>query len=292
MITSAIKNTILPILLICSFLANAQIVREPQHTPAEWSAAYPPFRIAGNLYYVGTKDLACYLFVGKQGHILINTGLANSASLIKAAVEKLGFKFSDIKILLTTQAHYDHMGAMNAVQRETGARFLVSDPDAQVVRDGGRSDYALGSDTASYAPVKIAGLLKNNALIQLGEIKLRMLLHPGHTKGSCSYIADVADGKKNYRVLIANMPTIVTEKPFTKISAYPTIAADYAATLKAMKNLHFDFWFSSHASQFSLEAKHKPGQPYNPEAFRDKAGYNKALNELQKEYDEKISREQ
>src|SRR3712207_6569656 len=106
--------------------ALAQHVVEPENTPSEWATPYPPFRIVGNLYYVGTYDLACYLVTTAQGNILINTGLAASGPLLKKSIETLGFNFSDTKILLTTQAHYDHMGAMAAIKKLTGAQLMVN----------------------------------------------------------------------------------------------------------------------------------------------------------------------
>ncbi len=203
-------------------MASAQKVSEPKNTPPEWSKPYEPFRIAGNLYYVGTYDLACYLITTPKGNILINTGLSASAPLIKANIEALGFTFTT-KILLTTQAHYDHMGAMAAIKKLTGAKMMVDEKDLGVMADGGRSDYALGSDTSTYEPVKAERLLHNQDTIKLGSISLVMLHHPGHTKGSCSFLFDVKDERRSYRVLIANMPTIVTEKNFADIPAYPDI---------------------------------------------------------------------
>ena len=267
--------------------ATAQTVNEPQ-TPAEWSKPYQSFRIAGNLYYVGTYDLACYLITTPAGHMLINTGLAASASMIKDNVEKLGFQFSDIKILLTTQAHYDHMGAMAAIKKMTGAKMMVDAGDSAVVTDGGNSDYALGGKGYAYAPLRPDRLLKNGDTVQLGNMAVMLLHHPGHTKGSCSFIFDVKDEHRSYRVLIANLPTIVTDKKFSDIPSYPGIAADYAYTLDAMKKLQCDIWLASHASQFDLYTKHKPGDGYHPSAFFDRKGYDAALARLQEEYDKKV----
>lgn len=124
---------------------------------------------------------------------MINTGLAASISIIKANIETLGFKFKDIKILLTTQAHYDHMGAMAAIKKLTGARFMVDAKDLGVAEDGGRSDYALGEGKSTYEPIKVDGVLHNGDKIRLGDMEVVMLHHPGHTKGSCSFLFDVKD---------------------------------------------------------------------------------------------------
>jgi len=294
MISTPFKNTIPTLVIclvlsICSFKTVAQTIVEPKDTPTDWSKPYAPFRIVGNLYYVGTYDLACYLIKTEKGNILINTGLANSAQIISNNIKTLGFKLSDTKILLTTQAHYDHMGAMAALKKATGAKVLVNANDAQVMKDGGSSDYALGNGVKTYVPLNPDGLLHDKAVISLGSTKLVMLDHPGHTKGSCSFMLNVKDKTKTYKVLIANMPTIVTDKKFHEVDAYLNIEKDYAHTLKAMKALSFDIWLASHASQFNLRQKHKPTDSYNPAAFVDKKGYDKALADLQLAFDKKVA---
>ncbi|MEO6232481.1 MAG: subclass B3 metallo-beta-lactamase [Ferruginibacter sp.] len=291
MFKNAFQNILL--IILCAFSCvelTAQVVKEPRVTE-EWERPYQPFRIAGNLYYVGTYDLACYLVTTSKGNILINTGLASSAAQIKKNVETLGFKFTDIKILLTTQAHYDHMGAMAAIKKMTGAQLMADENEVSVLTDGGMSDYEMGKYGRSYAPVKPDRLLHNNDTISLGEQQLVLLHHPGHTKGSCSYIFNVKDNQRTYKVLIANLPSIIIDGKFSEVSTYPTIASDYAYTLGALKKLSFDIWVASHASQFNMHQKHQPGDAYNPAAFIDKAGYDEALDSLQKQYDKKRAEE-
>ncbi|GAB2813637.1 MBL fold metallo-hydrolase [Ferruginibacter profundus] len=291
MFTHALKNILLAIAVATTITVTAQKVTEPPLTRPEWAKPYAPFRIAGNLYYVGTYDLACYLITTSKGNILINTGLASSGSVIKKNVEALGFKFSQIKILLNTQAHYDHMGAMAAIKKQTKAKLMMDENDAAVAKDGGRSDYALGAGESTFAPVTPDRVLHDSDIIKLGDMQLMLLHHPGHTKGSCSFLFTVKDQQQSYKVLIANMPTIVTDSLFSHISTYPSIANDYAYTLKGMKNISFDLWLASHAGQFNLHDKHKPGDAYNPAAFKDQAGYDEALKDLQKDYDEKMKEE-
>ncbi|QEM02669.1 subclass B3 metallo-beta-lactamase [Mucilaginibacter rubeus] len=285
------KRMLILLLFFCNALiARAQRIIEPSAAKhPEWTRSFPPFQIAGNLYYVGTADLACYLITTSGGNILINTGLASSEQQITTNIKTLGFRISDTKILLTTQAHFDHMGAMAAIKKITKAKMMVDEGDATVVADGGLSDYDLKGGVRTFKPVKADRILHNGDSIKLGNMKLTILHHPGHTKGSCSYLFDVKDNKRNYRVLIANMPTIVTDKKFSDISSYPGIANDYAYTLKAMKGLKFDIWLASHGSQFDLLSKHKPGSPYNPMVFADKKNYYDEINELQEEYDKKIA---
>jgi metallo-beta-lactamase class B len=274
--------------LLLSACSNAQKVIEPTSLNPEWSRSYTPFRIAGNLYYVGTYDLACYLIVTPRGNILINTGLASSTAVIKSNIESLGFQLSDTKIILTTQAHFDHVGAMAEIKRMTGATVVVNEKDAEVMRDGGRSDYVFGGESGSFEPVAVDRILKDNDVVSIGDSKVTALHHPGHTRGSTSYLLSVADEQREYRVLIANMPSIVVDKKFSDVTAYPDIAKDYAYTFKAMRSLSFDLWVSSHASQFGLHDKRKPGDDYNPSAFNDRQGYEKALADLEARYIAKL----
>lgn len=279
-------------LVCCTEMLHAQAIEEPADQPAEWTRPYKPFRIAGNLYYVGTYDLACYLVVTPEGNILINTGTASSDTQIRANIEALGFRFSDTRILLTTQAHYDHTGAMAAIREKTGAQVMADEKDAGVIADGGRSDYAFGGPVSSFRPFRVDRLLKDKDTVALGGTSLTMLHHPGHTKGSCSFLLTVKDERRSYKVLIANMPTIVTGEPFSSLKDYPEIADDYAYTLQAMKDIRFDIWLASHAGQFGLHEKHKPGDGYNPAAFMDRAGYDEALAGLLDDYRQKMKSEQ
>lgn len=270
--------------VVATVLVTAQTVKEPEMNNPEWSKPYQPFRIVGNLYYVGTYDLACYLIVTPKGNILINTGLAASTSIIRNNIELLGFKLDDTKILLTTQAHFDHVGALAEIKKLTGAKMMVDEKDAVALADGGASDYEMGKYGRTFEPVNVDHVLKDGESISLGDTRLVMLHHPGHTKGSCSFMIDVKDENKTYKVLIANMPSIITKKGFTEIPAYPEIGKDYAYSFSAMKKLTFDLWLSSHASQFGLHEKHKPGDPYNPMAFNGRKDYDESLKGLEEVY--------
>lgn len=289
MLTCTIRKAVLLFtVLIFAVFAIAQNTTSSLPSPADWSRPYQPFQVAGNLYYVGTYDLACYLITTPRGHILINTGLESSASLIKSNVESLGFKFSDIKILLTTQAHYDHLGAMAAIKKMTGARMMVDAADSAVVADGGNSDYEFGGKGHLFEPVRVDRSLHDGDTVKLGAMNVVMLHHPGHTKGSCSYLFDVNDKQRSYRVLLVNMPTIITDRDLTGIDAYPSMTEDYKYTFGALKRLTFDLWVSSHASQFDMHAKHKPGDKYRPAAFSDRIGYDKEVTDLQAKFDAKL----
>jgi metallo-beta-lactamase class B len=283
-------NSLLKTLLLAAVLSfvnlhsSAQkLIPLPNFKPA-WVQEYKPFRIAANLYYVGGADLACYLITTKKGHILINTGLPGSDTMILQHVKELGFKPSDIKILLTNQAHFDHVGGFAAIKKATGAKVMIDQQDAAVLADGGNSDFIMGGHGMIFQPVKADRLLHDRDTVKLGDMKIEVLHHPGHTKGSCSFLFDVKDEQKTYRILIANIPTLLDDTKFPGMPTYPQVEKDYANTLNAMKTEKFDLWFAAHTGQFDLDKKHKPDDSYNPEEFDDRAGYDKAIDECYQDY--------
>ncbi|CAN5250780.1 subclass B3 metallo-beta-lactamase BJP-1 [soil metagenome] len=270
------------------FCAAQKLAPLPMMDPS-WVKPTEPFRIAGNLYYVGTYDLACYLITTPKGHILINTGLAESVPMIRASVEALGFKFRDIKILLATHAHFDHVAAMAEIKKVTGAKLMVNENDAQLFADGGNSDFTFGGKGPVFQPVKVTKLLQEHDTVKFGGMEITPLHHPGHTKGACSFLFDVKDEHRTYRVLIANMPSINYGVILSGMPGYPDIGKDYARTFEDMKNLHFDIWLASHANHFRLHNKRKPGDSYDPEVFIDQKGYDTALANWYADYLKKLA---
>jgi metallo-beta-lactamase class B len=254
-----------------------------------WTKDQQPFRIAGNLYYVGSYELCSYLITTPKGHILINTGIPGSDSMIRRHVEALGFKYGDIRILLTNQAHFDHVGAMAAVKKATHARLMIDEKDVPVVTDGGNSDFDMGGHGPLFQPVKVDRVLHDRDVVKLGGMEILALHHPGHTKGATSFLFTVKDSARSYRVLIANIPSILSETIFPSMPAYPEVGKDYGYTLDTMPKIHFDLWLAAHAQQFDLHAKHKPGDGYHPEAFVDRAGYDEWMQTLKAQYMKKMA---
>ncbi len=270
-------------LLLLAFSALTALAQPP----ADWSKPFPAHRIIGNLYYVGTYDLACYYLVTPQGNILINTGIQGSFALIKNSVESLGFKLEDTKILLTMQAHYDHVAAMAEMKRFTHARLLVTDGDAALLEDGGKSDYLLTGPQYQFEPAKVDGRINDGQKITLGGTELTAHLHPGHTRGSVSYAVTI-EGK---HVLMANMGSINPGTVLVGNKVYPQIAGDYARTFREQKKLDCDIFLSAHAQQYGLHEKYKPGQPYDPKTFVDPEGYKAAVAKAEAAYIEYLAKE-
>lgn len=168
--------------------------------------------------------------------------------------------------------------------------MMVHEGDAQVLRDGGKSDF-LFSGSHTFAPVSVDRILHDRDTIILGKTKLIALHHPGHTKGSTSFMIDVTDEKRSWKVLIVNIPTILPQTRLSGMASYPNVGKDYAYTLGTMKKLQFDLWVASHASQFRLHEKRKPGDGYHPEVFSARPGYESSINSIKKEYDKRLEEE-
>jgi len=260
--------------------------------PPEWTRPFPPFRIVGNIYWVGSYDLSTYLITTPQGNILINTGVGDTANQIKASVEQLGFKLADTKILTATHGHFDHVAGMAELKRMTGARLIVSEQDKELFESGGKADFRFGDTPgARFEPVKVDGTFKDSDTIALGGTVLTAHHHPGHTKGATSFTLDVRDSGKTYRVVIANMPSINPGVTVSGMPKYPGIGDDYARTFKAPKDMQIDVWLASHASQFHLHDKYQPGDPYDPNRFVDTQGFKAEVEQLEKTYRQQLARE-
>jgi metallo-beta-lactamase class B len=259
---------------------------------AEWTQPFPPFKLIGNVYWVGTYDLSTYLITTSEGHILINTGFAETVPQIEQGVEALGFKMADVKILLATHAHGDHVAGLAELKRQTGAQMAMSEADAVLLEDGGVSDFRFGDGrTPSFEAVKVDRRLKDQDTIVLGGVTLTAHHHPGHTKGATSFTLTVRENGRDYRVVIANMGSINPGVTVSGMPKYPTIAADYARTFAAQKALPVDVFLASHAAQFGMHEKYRPGDAYDPNRFVDPQGYLAAVERLEGIYREQLATE-
>jgi len=252
---------------------EAQAAASAPATSSQFLVPFPAHHVIGNIYFVGSRDLGIYLVTTPKGHILINAGLEESVPGIHQSVEKLGFRFSDIKILLISHAHFDHDAGAARIKEPTGAKYMVMDADVPVVESGGRKDFAYGKEQASYPPVKVDRVLHDGDTVTLGDAVLTAHLTPGHTKGCTTWTMKVVDGGKRYDVVIVGSPNVNDGYKLVNNVAYPQIASDYEKTFRVLRALHCDVFLGAHGSYYDMEAKYAEIGKGGANPFIDPEGY-------------------
>ncbi len=252
--------------------------------PADWTTPFAPHRVIGNIYYVGSKGLASYLITSAQGHILINSSLDQSVPLIRASIEKLGFRFRDVKILLISHAHWDHCAGSARVKELTGARYMVMDADVPEVEAGGKGDFQYGNSPQSlYKPAKVDRILHDGDQVKLGDAVLTAHLTPGHTKGCTTWTMQAMDGGKTYNVVIVGSPNVNAGYKLVNNALYPQIAQDYERTFRVLKSLACDVFLGAHGDYYGMTAKvARLGKGPNP--FIDPEGYKSYVAEREQAF--------
>jgi metallo-beta-lactamase class B len=260
----------------------------------EWTTPITPFRIAGNLYYVGSRDLASYLIVTPEGDILINSNLESSTPLIRSSVEQLGFHFKDIKILLISHAHWDHDSSSAEIKRQTGAKYVVMDGDVPVVESGGEKDFAY-PDTR-YPAAKVDRALRDGDKVRLGDTVLTGHKTPGHTHGCTTWTLQVTDRGKLLNVVIVGSWNVnpgyrLVDRPGQPAS-YSGIAADYRRTFSVLKSLPCDVFLGAHGGYFNmLEKLERLRDGASENVWVDPAGYQAAVAERERAFEDELKRQ-
>ena len=240
----------------------------------DWTTPHVPFRIIGNIYYVGSKDLASYLITTPQGDILINSNLKSSVPQIRRSIEALGFHLKDVKILLISHAHVDHAAGSALIKNLTGAKYMVMAADVPVVESGGRKDFAYSkSPDMWFPPAKVDRVLHDGDQVRLGNVVLVAHLTPGHTKGCTTWTMKVVDQGKTYNVVIVGSPNVNPGYKLINNRKYPRIAADYEQTFRTLKSLPCDVFLGAHGSYFGLQEKYPRMGLGGANPFIDPDGY-------------------
>jgi metallo-beta-lactamase class B len=258
----------------------------------EWTEAFPAFRVAGNLYYVGSKGLASYLVVTSAGNILINSDLEANVPLIRASIEGLGFKFADTKILLISHAHWDHDAGSAKIKELTGASYMVMDGDVPVVESGGKADFQYGNRAEFlYPPAKVDRVLHDGDEVKLGGAVLVAHLTPGHTKGCTTWTMKVSEGGKTYNVVIVGSPNVNPGYKLVHNDAYPQIAKDYQRMFDVLKALLCDIFLGAHGGYFGLVEKYPHMNDGAANPFVDPDGYKKFVAEKEQEFHAELEKQ-
>jgi metallo-beta-lactamase class B len=268
----------LPILLLLAFVTGVS-------GQSAWTEPFPGHRIAGNLHYVGSRDLASYLITTPEGHILINSSLEESPKLIRTSVEGLGFKWADIKILLISHAHSDHCAGSAEILKATGAQYFVMAEDADAVENGGaKRARIVKGDYTQFPPAKVSRRLKDGDEIKLGGSVLVARKTAGHTPGCTTWTMQVDDNGKKLHAVIIGSPNVNPGYILVGNPTYPSIASDYETTFATLKSLPVDLFLGAHGGYYGMEAKHKQlgGSSGNP--FVDPAGYHAYVEDREKAF--------
>jgi metallo-beta-lactamase class B len=258
----------------------------------DWTRPFPPFRIAGNLYYVGSADLASYLIVTPAGLILINSSLEASVPLIRRSVEQVGFHFSDIRILLISHAHSDHCAGSAQIVKLTGANYFVMAGDVRVVESGGLADFQYGAEPGQlYPPTHVDRVLHDGDTVELGGTALTAHLTAGHTRGTTTWTMDENQNGRTLHVVIVGSPNVNPGYKLVGNKVYPQIAADYQHGFAVLQSLPCDIFLGAHGSYFDLKEKYARLQSGARNAFIDPAGYKAYIAERQRAFEAELARQ-
>lgn len=247
------------------------------------NAPFPAHKVIGNVYFVGTADLGSYLVTSPQGHILINTSYERTVPMIKESVEKLGFKFTDIKIILGSHAHGDHM------EGDAAAKELTS---------GAASVMAMAQDVPALKQITPGGKahpldreLKDGDQVKLGGSVLTAHLTPGHTKGCTTWSMKATEAGKTYNVTVVCSVGWNPGYILVNNSDYPQISEDYVRSFATLRKIPTDVFLGAHGPFYDLAAKHAKLQPGAANPFIDPAGYRAYIDLKEKQFNEEFARQ-
>jgi metallo-beta-lactamase class B len=239
-----------------------------------WTEATEPLKIAGPIYFVGTKGLASYVIKTSQGLILMYTGMPGSGPMIEASIKKLELDPKDIKYILTGHAHSDHVGGHAYIKKISGAQVVMMVQEQELLESGGKSDFHYGKyPEFGFDPVKADVLLQDGDMIKLGEVVLTALLTPGHTKGGTTWVTNVIENGKAYTIVFPDGTSINPGYRLAKDPSYVGIENNYRNTLHILEMLKPDIWLSSHTDFFDFEEKRKIFDTEGVKAWIDPEGY-------------------
>jgi metallo-beta-lactamase class B len=247
---------------------------------------FPPHQVVGNVYYVGSKELATYLITTPEGHFLINSGFEETVPLIRDAVNKLGLKLTDVKYLLASHAHSDHVAGHAAMKKLTGAKVLVMRGDAEVIRSGGVGQYLYAD--SRWPACEVDQVLDDGDKVTLGGTTLVARRTPGHTRGCTTWTWQAKEGHKKYDVVVIGSPNANPGYKLVGNKEYPEIADDFAKTFKLLKSFPCDVFLGAHGEYYGMAAKYERIKD-KEDPFVDSKGYKEYVELKQKEFETKLA---
>lgn len=295
--TPHVHRTLLALACSLAALVNLAAVPAPAVAPVPtraWiaqlfdglKAPIPPRHLVGDIYYVGVSGVSSFLITTPAGHILLDTGFADTVPLVQRGVEQLGFKLTDIKYILSSHAHVDHVGGQATMQKVTGARIVASAADARLLESGGADDFlSWPKDTLAFPPAHVDRIVGDGDTISLGGVTLTAHLTPGHTRGATTWTMEATDGGRTYHVVFFSSTTINPGTSLVLHPAYPGIIADYEKTFAVLKTLPCDIFFAPHGNQFDLTGKFaRQDRGEGAAALVDPDGWHKLLASVEQAF--------
>lgn len=264
---------------------------QENETFRSWNRPVDPFRIVGNLYYVGANDITSYLVTTPEGHILIDGGFPETAELIRASVSALGFTIEDVKILLNSHAHFDHSGGLAQLREWSGAQVWIAEGDADLVESGGRGDFFLDDEDTRFPPVKVDRRLRDGDVVTLGGVTLTANLTAGHTKGCTTWSLRVEEGEASFDVVSVCSVSVLPGLELVENPAYPEIAADYGRSFETLGDLPCDIFLAAHGRFIDLDEKRRriaEGEPGH-EVFFDPEGYRSYVDRGKAHFEKRLA---
>ena len=283
--------------LVLAALASAAAAQQPlppgvPETFRPFFEPAEPLKIVGPIHFVGTRDLGVYLVATKAGHVLIDGAMPISAPLIEASIRKLGFKPEEIRVLLITQAHVDHVGTLAHFKKLASAQVAVMSPDDELVKSGGKTDYLFaGDERFRFEPVAADRVLKDGDVVELGGVKLTARLTPGHTRGTTTWTTTVEDGGQSYRVVLAGSTSVNPGTKLVKAPSYPGIADDYRRSFRLLESLKPDIFLGAHVGVFDMDAKRPRVASAGAKAWVDPEGYARYLAKSKEAFEALVAKE-
>jgi metallo-beta-lactamase class B len=264
---------VLVAMAIAASAAVAALAQGTDNQPVE------PFRIAGNLYFVGASDISSYLIATPAGHVVIDAGYESTVPQIEKNIRTLGFKVEEVRILLNTQAHYDHAAGFAQLKKDTGARLMVSGPDADVIERGGVNDFSFG-DKYPFPAAHVDRRLEDGDTVTLGTLTLHAHVTPGHTKGCTTWAFSVTENNRELHVVEMCGLTVLDTTHLRNNPGYPEIVRDYEKTFVAMRKIPVDIFLGAHPSYYDGAAKAAKlkANPSGPNPFIDPEGYQRYID--------------
>jgi metallo-beta-lactamase class B len=272
--------------------AGSQLSLETTAKERGWTEPAEPVKVVGPIYFVGTRGLGVWLITTSEGNILLNSGMPGSGPMIEASIRKLGFKPEDTRLMLTCHAHIDHVGGHAYFKNISGAKVVMMDKEVELIQSGGKTDFNYGTVSEfAFVPVEVDRVVRDGEAVRLGDVTLKALLTPGHTRGSTTWVATVTDHGKRYSVAFPDGTSVNPGYRLINDPSYPGIADDYRRTFRVLDALKPDIWLTPHTEMINFEAKRQRAIKMGAAAWVDPIGYRKWVASRRAAFDAAVKKE-